>query len=94
MELGEPCHTPKSGDLHRGFFIAPGRCFRMIYSAQLQATHCYEPPAWKGIWKDRLGPEPLRRGVPGARAEGQPRTSFRSRNPGMNRKPLRGQCGG
>jgi hypothetical protein len=22
---------------------------------QLQATHCYEPPAWKGIWPDRKG---------------------------------------
>ena len=46
---------PEPGDLHRGFFIAPGRCFRMGYSDQLQATHCYEKPAWKGIWKDRKG---------------------------------------
>jgi hypothetical protein len=27
----------------------------MVYSDQLQATHCYEPTVWKGIWKDRLG---------------------------------------
>jgi hypothetical protein len=33
----------------------PGRCFRRVNSVQLQATHCYERPAWKGIWKDRLG---------------------------------------
>jgi hypothetical protein len=46
---------PEPDDLHRGFFIAPGRCFRMVYSQQLQATHCYEPTVWKGIWKDRLG---------------------------------------
>jgi hypothetical protein len=49
---------PEPGDLHGGFFIAPGRCFRMIYSDQLQATHCYEKPAWKGVWKDRLGLTP------------------------------------
>jgi hypothetical protein len=46
---------PVPGDLHGGFFIAPDRCFRMVYSDQLQATHCYEKPAWKGNWKDRLG---------------------------------------
>jgi hypothetical protein len=44
---------PEPGDLHGGFFIAPGRCLRMVFSDQLQATHCYEPPAWKGIWRDR-----------------------------------------
>jgi hypothetical protein len=27
----------------------------MVYSRQLQATHCHEPPAWKGIWKDAKG---------------------------------------
>jgi hypothetical protein len=27
----------------------------MVNSEQLQATHCYEPPAWKGIRKDRMG---------------------------------------
>ena len=46
---------PRPGDISPGFFVAPGRCFRMVYSAQLQSTHCYEPPAWKGIWKDRKG---------------------------------------
>jgi hypothetical protein len=27
----------------------------MIYSAQLQATHCQQPPAWKGVWRDAKG---------------------------------------
>jgi hypothetical protein len=27
----------------------------MIYSDQLQATHCDEPPAWKGVWRDAKG---------------------------------------
>jgi hypothetical protein len=39
----------------RSFTAQPGRCFRMVYSEQLQSTHCYEAPAWKGIWKDRKG---------------------------------------
>ncbi len=46
---------PVPGDLHRGFFKAPGRCFRMVYSDQLQATHCYEKPSWKGVWRDAKG---------------------------------------
>ena len=46
---------PAPGDLHGGFFVAPGRCFRMVYSDQLQATHCYEKPAWKGVWRDVKG---------------------------------------
>ena len=27
----------------------------MVYSHQLQATHCRQEPAWKGIWTDRKG---------------------------------------
>jgi len=27
----------------------------MLYSHQLQATHCRQEPAWKGIWTDRKG---------------------------------------
>jgi len=46
---------PEPGDLQRGFFIAPGRCFRMVYSRQLQATHCYESPARRGVWRDAKG---------------------------------------
>jgi hypothetical protein len=43
---------PQPGDLISAFSVQPGRCFRMIYSRQLQATHCRQPPAWKGAWKD------------------------------------------
>jgi len=28
----------------------PGRCWRMLYSHQLQATDCHERPAWTGWW--------------------------------------------
>ncbi len=27
----------------------------MVQSRQLQATHCQQEPAWKGIWTDRKG---------------------------------------
>jgi hypothetical protein len=41
---------PEPGDLIPYSFTAmPGRCCRLIYSPQLQATHCYQAPAWKGI---------------------------------------------
>jgi hypothetical protein len=45
----------RPGDALTGFFVQEGRCFRMVASGQIQATHCYQPPAWKGIWKDRKG---------------------------------------
>jgi len=45
-EPGEPCP---------GFIAEPSRCFRMVQSRQLHATHCREVPAWKGIWTDRKG---------------------------------------
>jgi hypothetical protein len=46
---------PQPGDLITAFSPQPGRCFRMVQSRQLQATHCPEPPAWKGIWTDVKG---------------------------------------
>jgi hypothetical protein len=46
---------PRPGDLIRAYSIQPGRCFRMLYDERLQHTHCYQPPAWKGIWKDVNG---------------------------------------
>ena len=46
---------PEPGDLIVAFSPQPGRCFRMVYSHQLQATHCPEPPAWKGMWQDTKG---------------------------------------
>jgi hypothetical protein len=46
---------PEPGDLITAFVPQPGRCFRMVYSRQLQATHCRQPPAWKGQWRDAKG---------------------------------------
>jgi hypothetical protein len=47
---------PEPGDpVPFSFAVEAGRCLRMIYSPQIQAMHCPEPPAWKGIWKDRKG---------------------------------------
>ena len=46
---------PELGDLITAFSPQPGRCFRMVYSRQLQASHCRQPPLWKGIWRDRTG---------------------------------------
>jgi hypothetical protein len=47
---------PEPGDLvPYSFTPQPGRCHKMVYSKQLQASHCRGEPAWKGIWKDRKG---------------------------------------
>jgi hypothetical protein len=46
---------PEPGDFITAFSPQAGRCFRMVYSVQLQATHCRQPPAWKGVWRDRTG---------------------------------------
>jgi hypothetical protein len=47
---------PRPGDLvPHSFAPLPGRCHKLIYSPQIQAMHCPDPPAWKGIWKDRKG---------------------------------------
>jgi hypothetical protein len=46
---------PEPGDLITAFSPQPGRCFRMIYSSQLQADHCRQESAWKGVWTDRKG---------------------------------------
>ena len=40
-EPGEPCP---------GFIAEPSRCWRMVYSKQLQATHCRGAPSWTGRW--------------------------------------------
>ncbi len=44
---------PEPGDLIAASSPLPGRCFRMIKSVQLRATHCRQEPAWKGVWRDR-----------------------------------------
>ncbi len=46
---------PEPGDLVEAFSPLPDRCFRMVQSRQLQATHCRQAPEWKGIWTDRKG---------------------------------------
>jgi hypothetical protein len=47
---------PEPGDpVPYSITALPGRCLRLIYSPQIQAMHCPEPPAWRGTWKDRKG---------------------------------------
>jgi hypothetical protein len=41
---------PEPGDPCPGFIAEPGRCWRMVYSGLMQATHCREAPAWTGRW--------------------------------------------
>jgi hypothetical protein len=48
LDLVSP--MPQPGDPCPGFIAQPGRCWQMIYSRQLQATHCDEPPSWTGRW--------------------------------------------
>jgi hypothetical protein len=48
-------HMPRAGDLAEGFFISPGRCFRMVYSDEFEVTHCDQPVVWKGRWRDGKG---------------------------------------
>jgi hypothetical protein len=46
---------PQPGDVHPGFVAEPGRCWRLVYSRQLQATHCSAAPAWTGRWRSPKG---------------------------------------
>jgi hypothetical protein len=46
---------PQPGDPIIAFSVQPGRCFRMVYSVQLQADHCHQVPVWKGSWRDVQG---------------------------------------
>jgi hypothetical protein len=41
---------PMPGDVHPGFMSELGRCWRFVYTSQLQATHCSETPTWTGRW--------------------------------------------
>jgi hypothetical protein len=41
---------PLPGDPFPGFLSEVGRCWRMVYSHQLQATHCTGTPAYTGRW--------------------------------------------
>jgi hypothetical protein len=46
---------PQPGDPCPGFIAEAGRCWQNVYSSQLQATHCPEPPAWTGRWRSPKG---------------------------------------
>jgi len=41
---------PRPGDRSPGFMAEPGRCWALVYSRQLQSTHCQEAPAYTGRW--------------------------------------------
>ena len=41
---------PASGDPCPGFVAQPDQGWRMVYSRQMQATHCRETPSWTGRW--------------------------------------------
>ena len=41
---------PLPGDPSPGFLSEAGRCWRMVYSHQLQATHCVGTPTHTGRW--------------------------------------------
>ena len=53
----------------------------MIFSPNSRTTHCYEPPAWKGLWKDRNGcshyAEACREHGPTPKAQGRVTDSMR-----------------
>ena len=41
---------PEPGEVCPGFVAERGRCWRMVYSQQMQATHCSEAPTFTGRW--------------------------------------------
>ena len=45
----------RPGDTLAGFFVQQSRCFRMIASPQIQATHCQQPARWRGRFTDTAG---------------------------------------
>ena len=55
--------TPEPSDLIEAFSPLPDRCFRMVQSRQLQATHCRREPAWKRL-EGPLGANLVRRTPP------------------------------
>jgi hypothetical protein len=46
---------PKPGDLAPGFSADPGRCWRMVFNASIQGTHCEAPVAFRGRFKNHAG---------------------------------------
>ncbi|HWE67534.1 MAG TPA: hypothetical protein VG298_12920 [Acidimicrobiales bacterium] len=47
--------TPSPGDAIIAFSCQPGRCYQMVLSDQLQATHCTQSVSWRGRWADTRG---------------------------------------
>jgi hypothetical protein len=41
---------PLAGDVCPGFITQPDRCWRMVYSDQLQPSHCELEVGWRGWW--------------------------------------------
>ncbi len=39
----------------RRFICQPGECWQMVYSRQMQATHCTETVRWTGRWRSPKG---------------------------------------
>ena len=46
---------PEPGDPCPGFIAEPGRCWQMVYSRQMQATHCRESPQGRGAGSSPKG---------------------------------------
>ena len=46
---------PEPGDVCPGFIAEAGRCWRMVYDHNGQATHCAEASAWTGRWRSPKG---------------------------------------
>jgi hypothetical protein len=47
--------VPEPGDRSPGFIVEPGRCWALVYSTQLQSTHCDERPTWTRRWRSPKG---------------------------------------
>ena len=48
--VGPMSPMPEPGDPCPGFIAELGRCWQMVYSRQMQATHCQDSPTWTGRW--------------------------------------------
>ena len=47
--------TPSAERTQSTFLLLPGHCFRIITSDSGLTTHCDEPVAWTGPWRDAKG---------------------------------------
>jgi hypothetical protein len=46
---------PSPGDLAPGFTVEAGRCWRMVFNATVQGSHCPAPVAWRGRFRNHAG---------------------------------------